>query len=118
MPVIGFYLSNRTGSEETQLFLTTVHTLSRAALQDVLGGLEPGEAVPHPMMPAEGDGGAVGRSGRKSRANAGARLRDILQQEAKDLKVSTGRALVACGLDHSHCPARCLFVPLACCVRH
>lgn len=42
------------------------------------------------MMPAEGDGGAVGRSGRKSRANAGARLKDILQHEAKDLKVSTG----------------------------
>lgn len=40
------------------------------------------------MMPAEGDGGAVGRSGRKSRANAGARLKDILQQEAKDLRVS------------------------------
>lgn len=30
----------------------------------------------------------MGRPGRKSRANAGARLRDILQQEAKDLKVS------------------------------
>jgi hypothetical protein len=39
-------------------------------------------------MPAEGNGGAVGRPARKSRANAGARLRDILQQEAKDLKVS------------------------------
>lgn len=41
------------------------------------------------MMPAEGDAGASGRSGRKSRANAGARLKDILQQEAKDLRVSS-----------------------------
>jgi hypothetical protein len=48
------------------------------------------EADTRPMMPAEGDGGAVGRSGRKSRANAGARLKDILQHEAKDLKVCAG----------------------------
>ncbi len=41
------------------------------------------------MMPAEGEAGASGRAGRKSRANAGARLKDILQQEAKDLKVSS-----------------------------
>jgi hypothetical protein len=59
-------------------------------MQDVLAVLAHREAGTHPMMPAEGDGGAVGRSGRKSRANAGARLKDILQHEAKDLKVSTG----------------------------
>lgn len=60
------------------------------SLQDVLAVREHREADARPMMPAEGDGGAVGRSGRKSRANAGARLKDILQHEAKDLKVRTG----------------------------
>jgi hypothetical protein len=39
------------------------------------------------MMPAGGDKGAGGR--RKSRAGAGARLKGILEQEAKDLRVSS-----------------------------
>lgn len=50
--------------------------------------------VTHAAAAADGEGGAEGKggaSGRKSRANAGARLKDILQQEAKDLKVSTHR---------------------------
>ena len=43
----------------------------------------------HAAAAADADAAEGGRggSGRKSRANAGARLKDILQQEAKDLKV-------------------------------
>lgn len=41
------------------------------------------------MMSAEGDKGAGSRVGRKSRAGAGARLKGILEQEAKDLRVSS-----------------------------